>query len=523
MKTASTNLIDYLADLSENPQDVALFSVDLFTIVLKTTPVVTLNFTAQDQPITTRYGQLTGVTPAAGGSNYAIGDTFTIGGSGTAGAAQVDTLGGGGAVATFHLTNSGINYLTQTNVRTQNNAPQPGVGVGCRVNITSVSTTPVTYSILSPTTQNVPVVNRIKSESKRGLEVVSAEFDAYLLPTMMINGRSMLQAILLGWFDEAAVTIQRMTQQTNGDQTLGLSTVFAGYIGDISNVNRISAHFTVKSWTDLLNVQMPRNLFTPACRHSLYDAGCTINPASFTYSGVVQSGSNFSTIKTNLSQAGPLNGPAAAPTLNKYNVPKANVSPAKYYAVVTYVTADGETLPSPPAGFNCGARGDLLRMTAPPSVAGAVGYNVYVGFGNGFNLQAEGSNGSTGNVTASAPYSLGYNWSMTGDGWSQGPPPPAQNTSGFFTLGVITFTSGANSGLSYSIQDYENPGTGGVITLVRGTLATPAPGDTFTIVAGCEKSLTTCRQKFNNLINFAGMPFIPTPESVTGGAGGQGT
>jgi uncharacterized phage protein (TIGR02218 family) len=112
---------------------------------------------------------------------------------------------------------------------------------------------------------------------------------------------------------------------------------------------------------------------------------------------------------------------------------------------------------------------------------------------------------------------------MPGNGWNQGSPPPAQNTSGFFTLGVITFTSGANSGLSYVIQDYENPGSGGVITLVRGMLATPAPGDTFTIVAGCDKAYETCINKFSNLANFAGAPWVPTPEAMAGGAGGQGT
>ena len=522
MKQGSTNLVDYLATLSENPQDTELFAYDLYTIVLNTTPSATLYFTNCDQPITTNYGALSGFTIANGGTGYAPGDSFGIGGSGTQGAGVVDTVGGGGVVLTAHATNSGKNYQAQNGVRTFGNDPQPGVGTGLTLNITAFSS-PQTYNILTVGTPNAPVVGRLKTNSKRGLEVTTAEFALQLLPTMQINGKPMLQEILLGAFDEAAVTIQRITMPTFGDMSLGLLTVFAGYIANIENITRTGAKFTVNSWTDVLNVMMPRNLYTPGCRHSLYDPGCTISRGAFTYSGVVQSGSNAVTVKTNLSKSGPLAAPASAPSLSQYTVAKANVGPATYYAVVTYVTADGETLPSPPNSFSCGGRGGLLKVNSPPSVSGAIGYNVYVGFGNGYNLQAEGSDGSSGAVTHDAPYPIGYQWSMPGDGWTQGPPPPAQNTSGFFTLGVLTFTSGGNSGLSYSIQDYQNPGSGGVVTLVRGTLATPAPGDTFTIVAGCDKSMTTCREKFNNLANFAGVPFIPTPEAVTGGAGGQGT
>ena len=85
MKTAGTNLIDFLAALSETPSDTTVFSVDLFTVVLNSTPVVTLNFTNADQPITTNYGEISGLTLGAGGSGYAVGDTLGVGGSGTAG------------------------------------------------------------------------------------------------------------------------------------------------------------------------------------------------------------------------------------------------------------------------------------------------------------------------------------------------------------------------------------------------------------------------------------------------------
>ena len=79
---------------------------------------------------------------------------------------------------------------------------------------------------------------------------------------------------------------------------------------------------------------------------------------------------------------------------------------------------------------------------------------------------------------------------------------------GYFTNGMIKFTSGNNAGLSAMIKVH----SGGVITLALPTAFTFAPGDTFEIVAGCDKTLDTCKNKFNNVLNFGGFPHI-TPDS----------
>jgi hypothetical protein len=42
----------------------------------------------------------------------------------------------------------------------------------------------------------------------------------------------------------------------------------------------------------------------------------------------------------------------------------------------------------------------------------------------------------------------------------------------------------------------------------------PATGTAFTAYAGCDKSMATCQGKFNNVINFKGMPFIPVAETA---------
>ena len=91
-----------------------------------------------------------------------------------------------------------------------------------------------------------------------------------------------------------------------------------------------------------------------------------------------------------------------------------------------------------------------------------------------------------------------FNWSMP---------------SGNFALGSITMTSGANAGIARTVRTSPNfPRR--VITLAPWPFAVAA-GDTFTVLPGCDKTLASCRTKFNNVARFRGMPFIPVAETVT--------
>ena len=81
---------------------------------------------------------------------------------------------------------------------------------------------------------------------------------------------------------------------------------------------------------------------------------------------------------------------------------------------------------------------------------------------------------------------------------------------GYFELGMVTFTSGANSGVSRTVVSY----SGSQVGVMPRLLVAPAPGDTFDIVPGCDKAMVTCNSKFNNLAHFRGFPFIPTPEAT---------
>lgn len=88
---------------------------------------------------------------------------------------------------------------------------------------------------------------------------------------------------------------------------------------------------------------------------------------------------------------------------------------------------------------------------------------------------------------------------------------------GWFTLGTITFTSGANNGASVTVKQY----TPGAFQLMAPLLATPGVGDTFTAYPGCPKTKSACENSdttvgpaFDNVVNFRGFPFVPSPETV---------
>lgn len=79
-----------------------------------------------------------------------------------------------------------------------------------------------------------------------------------------------------------------------------------------------------------------------------------------------------------------------------------------------------------------------------------------------------------------------------------------------FTLGVITWTSGANAGRKAEIASF----AGGAVTLFEAPVRPISVGDAFTATAGCDKQFSTCAAKFGNGVNFRGFPHMPGEEAV---------
>jgi len=80
--------------------------------------------------------------------------------------------------------------------------------------------------------------------------------------------------------------------------------------------------------------------------------------------------------------------------------------------------------------------------------------------------------------------------------------------SGWFSLGEISWTSGPLTGRSFAVLDHAVRG-GKVFLAVSAADPQPEVGAQFTIIAGCDKSFKTCREKFSNGLNFRGFPHLP--------------
>jgi uncharacterized phage protein (TIGR02218 family) len=83
----------------------------------------------------------------------------------------------------------------------------------------------------------------------------------------------------------------------------------------------------------------------------------------------------------------------------------------------------------------------------------------------------------------------------------------------YFVFGKVTWTSGLNDGLSMDVQSCD----GTTVSLFLPMPFAIAEDDTFTIVAGCNRSLGACRYKFDNVLNHRGKPHVPVTDDVIKG------
>jgi len=79
----------------------------------------------------------------------------------------------------------------------------------------------------------------------------------------------------------------------------------------------------------------------------------------------------------------------------------------------------------------------------------------------------------------------------------------------WFSAGRLTWTSGANNGLAIEVKRHRVEGGEVFIELWQAMPEVIAPGDGFTVTAGCDKRFSTCRERFDNVVNFRGFPHIP--------------
>ena len=147
-----------------------------------------------------------------------------------------------------------------------------------------------------------PVITRTGIRTVIGAEVDTMSITMSAQTQHLLNGIAWFNAIRSGALDYARVKVERLFMPTWGDTSLGTVMLFSGMVGEIQ-IGRTSAQLTVNSDLNLLNVQMPKNLFQASCLNSLFDSSCTVVKSAHSVSGTVNSGSGVNSILCSLSFA----------------------------------------------------------------------------------------------------------------------------------------------------------------------------------------------------------------------------
>jgi uncharacterized phage protein (TIGR02218 family) len=87
---------------------------------------------------------------------------------------------------------------------------------------------------------------------------------------------------------------------------------------------------------------------------------------------------------------------------------------------------------------------------------------------------------------------------------------------GYYKYGLVTWTSGNNSGLSMEVKNYTLSTT--AIELVQALPFAIQVGDAYDIIAGCDKTFTTCAATFSNALSFRGEPHVPGEQVAAWGS-----
>jgi hypothetical protein len=124
-----------------------------------------------------------------------------------------------------------------------------------------------------------------------------------------IGGLPFIEAAKKGVFDGADVQVDRAVlaawPRLPASKALatGAFTMFKGLMGAV-DIGRSQVALTALSYMDLLTSNSPRNVFQSGCRHTLFDAGCTLLASSFVVAGTVAAGSTQGSINSTVAAPG---------------------------------------------------------------------------------------------------------------------------------------------------------------------------------------------------------------------------
>jgi uncharacterized phage protein (TIGR02218 family) len=236
---------------------------------------------------------------------------------------------------------------------------------------------------ISPDWQNIWIISTSSMKYSCDLSVDSVKVTIALPADGLCPSSDSSAYLRAGYFDGARLLVQRLFMAAPGLAFDSRDNPISLFSGRVSNVqlDGTKAEIEVKSDLELLNIQLPRNLYGPQCRWTLFDGQCGLNAANYQVTGTIVS------------------------------------------ATATHIVLS-----------NIGGKAD--------------------------------------------------HW---------------------FDQGQLTV-----NGLSTNVKTQ----VGADIDIFPPFAVALRPGDAYTILPGCDKTLATCESKFSNRLNFGGTPFVPKPETA---------
>lgn len=132
-----------------------------------------------------------------------------------------------------------------------------------------------------------PIIERGSISEKVGVEVATLDVCIQALDDNLINGTPLIPFIAKRGLDGATLKLERGYAPDWSSPLTGTVIRFAGKITSIGSIVGMTVNLTVSSWLVLLNSTMPRNQCQAGCMRTLYDAGCGVNPVTYSAGGTV--------------------------------------------------------------------------------------------------------------------------------------------------------------------------------------------------------------------------------------------
>lgn len=280
------------------------------------------------------------------------------------------------------------------------------------------------------------------------------------------------------------------------DLSMGKLTLKSGTLGQIT-MKRTSFVAEIRGLTQAY-ANTITEITSPMCRAKLGDGRCKVDLAALTTSGTVEAVSGDNRTLSDSSLTAP--GPAVA--VNIIGISRA--AEAVVTTDVPHGFRNGQSI------FISGVVGVVQNGSVDSSGVMQVGTGESI---NGFSFGIANVTDDTFTIPVDTRLGVDHPSTIDGPAYSDvysdyvsgGTAAPA-GQSGYYDYGMVTFTSGRNMGLSMEVKSY----VPGFLELHLPMPFPMAVGDTYTRQPGCGKRLIDdCKNKFDNVINFRGEPYLP--------------